>query len=109
MKVISEPVEFGVSARSWSSRQTPVFGLLQRAGKVYVEMVNNCSRESLLPIIQGNILERSTIHSDGWKAYEGLILNGYDHYRVFHSKMNLRSGNVTSMASKVSGHLQKDG
>ncbi|MDX1921050.1 MAG: IS1595 family transposase, partial [Candidatus Caenarcaniphilales bacterium] len=28
----------------------------------------------------------STIHSDGWKAYNGLILNGYDHYRVFHSE-----------------------
>ncbi len=31
-------------------------------------------------------LEGSTIHSDGWKAYDGLILNGYDHYRVHHSK-----------------------
>ncbi|MBP3771411.1 MAG: transposase [Treponema sp.] len=32
------------------------------------------------------MLEGSTIHSDGWKAYDGLILNGYDHYRVFHSE-----------------------
>lgn len=39
-----------------------------------------------MPIIQGKILEGSTIHSDGWKAYDGLILNGYDHYRVYHSK-----------------------
>ena len=23
-------------------------------------------------------------HTDGWKAYDGLILNGYNHYRVFH-------------------------
>ena len=27
----------------------------------------------------------STIQTDGWKAYDGLILNGYDHYRVYHS------------------------
>ena len=38
-----------------------------------------------MPIIQGKILEGSTIHTDGWKAYDGLILNGYDHYRVYHS------------------------
>ena len=39
-----------------------------------------------MPIIKGTILEGSTIHTDGWKAYDGLILNGYDHYRVYHSK-----------------------
>jgi len=38
-----------------------------------------------MPIIEGKILEGSTIHTDGWKAYDGLILNGYDHYRVYHS------------------------
>ena len=65
--------------------KTPVFGLLKRDGKVYVEIVKNCSKAELMPIIEGRILEGSTIHTDGWKAYDGLILNGYDHYRVFHS------------------------
>jgi len=41
---------------------------------------------ALMPIIEGKVFEGSTIYSDGWKAYDGLILNGYDHYRVFHSK-----------------------
>ena len=65
--------------------KTPVFGVLKRDGKVYVNIVKNCTREQLMPIIQGKILEGSTIYSDGWQAYDGLILNGYDHYRVFHS------------------------
>lgn len=64
--------------------KTPVFGLLKRDGKVFVSVVKNCSKEELMPIIQGKILEGSTIHTDGWKAYDGLILNGYDHYRVHH-------------------------
>ena len=64
--------------------KTPVFGVLKREGKVFVSIVPRCSREDLLPIIQGKILEGSTIHTDGWKAYDGLILNGYTHYRVFH-------------------------
>lgn len=65
--------------------KTPVFGILKRGGKVYVNIVKNCSKKSLMPIIEGKILEGSTIHTDGWKSYDGLILNGYDHYRVYHS------------------------
>ena len=72
--------------------KTPVFGLLKRDGKVLVSIVPNCSKEELLPIIQGKILEGSTIHTDGWKAYDGLVLNGYDHYRVFHSDNEFTRG-----------------
>ena len=45
-----------------------------------------------MPIIQGKILEGSTIHTDGWKAYYGLILNGYNHYRVFHHENEFARG-----------------
>ena len=79
--------------------KTPVFGLLKRDGNVYVEQVKNCSKEQLMPIIQGKILEGSTIHTDGWKAYDGLILNGYDHYIVyFILMMNLQEENLMLMA-----------
>ena len=43
-------------------------------------------------IVQGRILEGSTIHSDGWKVYDGLLLNGYDHYRAFHSENEFARG-----------------
>jgi transposase len=72
--------------------KTPVFGLLKRDGGVHVEIVKNCTREQLMPIIQGKILEGSTINTDGWKAYDGLILNGYTHHRVFHSKNEFARG-----------------
>jgi len=72
--------------------KTPVFGLLKRNGKVYVEIVKNCTREQLMPIIQGKILEGSVINTDGWKAYDGLILNGYTHHRVFHSHNEFARG-----------------
>ena len=66
--------------------KTPVFGILKRDGKVFVNIVKNCKKEQLMPIIEGKVLEGSTIYSDGWKSYDGLILNGYDHYRVYHSE-----------------------
>jgi transposase-like protein len=45
-----------------------------------------------MPIIQGKVLAGSTIHTDGWRAYDGLILNGYDHYRVHHSDNEFARG-----------------
>lgn len=72
--------------------KTPVFGILKRDGKVYVNIVKNCKKAQLMPIIEGKVLEGSTIYSDGWKSYDGLILNGYDHYRVYHSKNEFARG-----------------
>ena len=72
--------------------KTPVFGLLKRGGKVFVKAVENCSREELMPAIKGKVLEGSVIHTDGWKAYDGLIVNRYDHYRVFHSRDEFTRG-----------------
>ena len=72
--------------------KTPVFGLLKRNGKVYVKIVRNCSKEQLMPIIQGKVLEGSIVNTDGWKSYDGLILNGYTHHRVYHSKDEFARG-----------------
>ena len=49
--------------------KTPVFGLLKRDEKVFTQIVQNCSKEALMPIIQGQILDGFTINTDGWKAY----------------------------------------
>ena len=43
-------------------------------------------------VTEGKVLEGSTIYSDGWKAYYGLILNGYEHYRVYHSHNEFARG-----------------
>ena len=75
-----------------ASGKTPVFGLFKRDGKVSVQIVRNCTRAELLPIIQGKILQGSTIHTDGWSAYDSLILNGYKHRRVFHSENEFARG-----------------
>lgn len=75
-----------------AGHKTPVFGLLKRGGKVYVTIVKNCSKAQLMPIIKRKVLEGSTIYTDGWKSYDGLILNGYKHYRIYHSKNEFARG-----------------
>ena len=84
--------------------KTPVFGILKRNGEVYVEVVENCSKEQLMPIIQGKILEGSTVNTYGWRAYNGLILNGYDHYRVYHSHNEFARGKC-HVNGNVNGHV----
>jgi transposase len=64
----------------------PVIGLLKRNGTVYARPIKNCTRAQLMPVIKGKVLEGSTIHTDGWTSYDGLIFNGYKHKRVFHTK-----------------------
>ncbi|MBD3280201.1 IS1595 family transposase [Candidatus Dojkabacteria bacterium] len=72
--------------------KVPVIGLLKRGGKVYTQIVKRCSKTDLMPIIKGKILEESTIYTDGWKSYDGLVLNGYKHYRIYHSKNEFARG-----------------
>ena len=61
---------------------------------MYVEIVKNSSKGKgeLLPIIEGKILEGSRIHTDGWRAYDGLLLNGYAPYRVFDGQNEFARG-----------------
>ncbi len=72
--------------------KVPVFGLLKRNGKVYTAIVRNCERKQLMPIIKGKILEDSTIYTDGWTSYDSLVLNGYKHHRIYHSKNEFARG-----------------
>jgi len=67
-----------------ASRKIPVFGIIKRGDKVFTRIVGGCSKEDLIPIIKGQVLEGSDIYTDGWKAYDGLILDGYKHYRIHH-------------------------
>jgi len=64
-----------------------VFGLLKRNGKVYTQIVPNCTAKELLPIIRWKVNKDSVINSDWWKAYDWLVdLEHQKHYRVHHWK-----------------------
>jgi len=73
--------------RGRGTRKQPVFGIYQRGGRVYTEIVPNCSGAILQAIIEQIVSDNAEINSDGWKGYDGLVDVGYDkHYRVNHSK-----------------------
>ena len=43
-------------------------------------------------MIKGKVLEGSTVYSDGWKAYDGLITHNYAHHRIHHTKNQFARG-----------------
>ena len=62
--------------------------MLKRDGRVYTQIVKNCSASELIPILsQYSKFDSSTIYSDYRKAYDGLVdYAAKAHYRVKHSK-----------------------
>lgn len=74
-------------------KKVPVFGMLKRDGKVYTQIVKNCSAKELLPIIEKKASKESIIYSDGWRTYDGLAEFGYKkHYRIYHSHNEFARG-----------------
>ncbi len=64
--------------------KTIVFGIFERHGMVYTEIVPDCSKATLQAIIRGKVELESVINSDGWRSYNGLVDIGYGHFRVDH-------------------------
>ena len=56
--------------------KTIVFGIFQRNGQVYTELVSDCRPPTLQAIIRGKIALDSVIYSDGWGGYNGLVDGG---------------------------------
>ncbi len=96
-----------------ASGKTPVFGLLKRHGKVYTEIVPDCSKATLQAIIRGRIKPDAVIHSDGWRGYDGLVdVGDAKHYRVHHGKNEFARGthhinSIESFWSFAKHRLQK--
>ena len=69
------------------TNKVPVFGILKRNGKVHTQIIKNASSKELMPIIKDIVNKKSTVYTDKWKAYDGLVLDGYKHKRINHSKL----------------------
>ena len=86
------------STRASSGRgvygKTVVFGIFERQGHVYTEIVPDCSKPTLQGIIRGRVHPRTVINSDGWRGYHGLVDLGYGHVRVDHARDEFTTGTV---------------
>jgi len=65
--------------------KTIVFGILERQGKVYTKIVPAAAKKQPQAAIRGQVALDSSIHSDGWRGYNGLVdMGDKKHFRVHH-------------------------
>ncbi len=73
----------GVKRRGRGAEKQPVFGVIERDGRVFTEVVPDCKKKTLQAAIRGKVALDATIMSDGWAGYDGLVDVGYDkHFRI---------------------------
>ena len=64
--------------------KTPVFGILERNGRVEVTVVPNCSAETLVTETLKTVKRGSLVYTDKWSGYDTLTFCGYRHLKVDH-------------------------
>ena len=70
-----------------AKNKTIVFGILERKGRVHVEIVNNVKAKTLLKSTIRKVKKGSIVYTDKWKGYDSLVFHGYKHLSVDHNKM----------------------
>jgi transposase len=66
--------------------KVPVFGILERAGKVTVEVVPDVKAETLLELTVKKVRRGSIVYTDKFKGYDSLMFCGFRHLKVDHGK-----------------------
>ena len=64
--------------------KTIVFGILERGGKVAVNIVKDVSADTLIKETVTKVRRGSIVYTDKWKGYDSLMFCGYRHLNVDH-------------------------
>ena len=72
----------------------PLGGLLKRNGNVYTQVVKNCSKKELEPLILKHT-GLGTVYSDKWATYDGLVnYKVKEHHRINHGADEFASNHI---------------
>ncbi len=73
--------------------KVPVFGILERNGKVQVTVVHNVTAQTLIGLTVKTVRRGSIVYTDKFGSYNSLMFCGYRHLKIDHSK-RFSSGKV---------------
>jgi len=81
---------------SGDSPKTPVFGMVERGGRVVAQVVPDAKLRTIFPIIHERVLPASIVYSDEFPIYDhlGETPNGYDHRRIQHAEKVYVMGDI---------------
>ena len=96
----------GKLKRGRGTQKQPVFGIFERAGEVFTEVVPDCKKKTLQGLILGRISRDTVVYSDGWRGYNGLVDVGTTSTTgsIMATMNSLVLAVFTSMVLKASGH-----
>ena len=75
----------GTQGRSTKTK-TPIFGMIERDGKVIAMKVDDTKGATLLPIVGQFVADTARVYTDELSAYNGLEKQGFYHQIVNHGK-----------------------
>jgi len=76
-------------------------------GRIRLRRVNDVSRDSLLPFIEGAVEPKAVIHTDGWKAYRPLSNLGYRHQITVISRREELASELLPRVHRVASLLKR--
>lgn len=74
--------------------KTPVFGMVQRKGKISAIVVGNVKSKTVQPIINSTVKKGSTVMTDEFNIYNRVRKSGYSHEVVRHAIKEYVVGNI---------------
>ena len=69
-----------------SEHKVNVFGIIQRGGDVYVQIIKKADVRTIQPIVRLVVEQGSTVYTDKWRGFTELGLDGYTHHSINHSE-----------------------
>lgn len=79
-----------------------VFGMIQRGGAVYTQIIKRADKRIMIPIIhmvvatKGKRNKKTIIYTDAWRSFNRLVDSGYKHIAINHSQ---------TYSDKKGGHI----
>lgn len=85
----------GGTGRSLDTK-TPVFGMVERGGRVIAVVTPDAKAKTVLPIIAEKVLPSSIVYTDTYTIYDtvGFMKENYDHRRISHSERVYVMGDI---------------
>ncbi len=80
--------------RTGPADKEPVFGIVERNGRVMAKHVKSTGARVLIPLIEANVSPDNAIMTDQYGSYKSLVRRGYNHTTVNHSTLEYVRGNA---------------
>ena len=94
----------GKAGRGRGLGRQPVFGIIERGGRVFTEIGPDVKKKTLQALIRGHVAPGTVIVSDGFRADDGLVDVGYDK----HLRLNKYYDRDRPKFAENGGHSPRD-